>query len=261
MNLYKNKVFGIPTIMLNAVVGILFFTAELKAQSAHQLLQKADKAYDNNDFASAEDQYKQAEAKKNSQGKGAFNLGNTFFQQKKYDEAQIQYQEAAKDFWRKEDKAEALYNLGNVYLEKKDYDKSIETYKNSLRLNPNDVQAKKNLTLALQQKKQQEQKQQQNKDNKNQNQENQNQEKDPNQNQQNQEKNQQNQSEKQEKSQKQGQQGQQNSQQNQTQQQALPKEKQAQEQLLKVIGEADKKTLRKVQQNGKPKQHKGGKDW
>jgi tetratricopeptide (TPR) repeat protein len=250
MNLYKNKVFGIPTIMLNAVVGILFFTAELKAQSAHQLLQKADKAYDNNDFASAEDQYKQAEAKKNSQGKGAFNLGNTFFQQKKYDEAQIQYQEAAKDFWRKEDKAEALYNLGNVYLEKKDYDKSIETYKNSLRLNPNDVQAKKNLTLALQQKKQQEQKQQQNKDNKNQNQENQNQEK-----------NQQNQSEKQEKSQKQGQQNQQNSQQNQTQQQALPKEKQAQEQLLKVIGEADKKTLRKVQQNGKPKQHKGGKDW
>ena len=52
----------------------------------------------------------------------------------------------------------AYYNLGNIAFEKEQYDQSIEMYKNCLRRNPNDDEARENLRLA--QKKQQQQQQQ-----------------------------------------------------------------------------------------------------
>jgi Ca-activated chloride channel family protein len=236
--------------------GAIFFSLSLtqvNAQSAHQMQREGDAAYDKKEFQKAEDTYRKAEEKKPSQGRGTFNLGNAKFQQKQYDEAAKQYTQAAEDFWKKEDQAAAFYNLGNTFLERKDYNKSIDAYKNALRRNPDDLDAKKNLTLALQKKKkEEEQKKQQQK-----NQQQQNKPQNQDQNQQNQDKNQQQQQNP--TSQKGG-----SRTENQPQKQEnqhLPKEQQAQELLLKSLEEADKKTLRKVQQQGKPIAPKNGKDW
>lgn len=49
----------------------------------------------------------------------------------------------------------AFYNLGNIAFNAQDYSKSIELYKNALRRNPDNDQARENLRLA--QKRQQEQ--------------------------------------------------------------------------------------------------------
>jgi tetratricopeptide (TPR) repeat protein len=234
------------TILFSLIV------AQANAQSAHQMQREGDVAYDKNEFQKAEEAYRKAEEKKPSQGKGTFNLGNAKFQQKQYDEAAKQYTLAADELWKKEDQANAFYNLGNAFLEKKDYHKSIEAYKNALRRNPDDLDTKKNLTLALQKKKQEEeQKKQQQKNpqqqNKPQNQSQQQQDK-------NQQQNQQNQPQQKSGSQAENKQAQQPN-------QPLPKEQQAQELLLKSLEEADKKTLRKVQQQGKPIAPKNGKDW
>jgi Ca-activated chloride channel family protein len=44
----------------------------------------------------------------------------------------------------------AYYNLGNVYFEMRLYGDAIEVYREALRLNPNDVDARYNLELAIQ---------------------------------------------------------------------------------------------------------------
>ena len=73
-------------------------------------------------------------------------------------------------------KAAANYNIGNTYMEEKKYEEAVKAYKEALRKNPQDENAKYNLSYALQMlKKQQggggkdknknEDKNQQNKDN------------------------------------------------------------------------------------------------
>jgi Ca-activated chloride channel homolog len=223
-------------LVLNAML-LFVYLAQAKAQSAHQMQREGDAAYDNEEFQKAAEAYRKAEEKKPSQGKGVFNLGNSKFKQKQYTEAENYYTKAAAEFWKREDQADAFYNLGNTFLEKKEYNKSIEAYKNALRRNPDDFQAKKNLTLALQKKKKEEEdkKQPQQQPNKPQNQQPQKQDK-----------------KQQQKSENQPQ---------QEQPKALPKDRLAQEMLLKSLEEADKKTLRRVQQQSKRNTNKSGKDW
>lgn len=65
----------------------------------------------------------------------------------------------------------AFYNLGNLSFTQRNYQKAIEQYKEALRLNPSDDQARRNLRIAQLQKnennqnQQQQQQQQQNQDN------------------------------------------------------------------------------------------------
>jgi len=61
-------------------------------------------------------------------------------------------------------KPEFLYNLGNIFFRLNQYQKALESYKNSLILNPDDINAKKNYELAL--KKLEEQKNKQSQDQK-----------------------------------------------------------------------------------------------
>lgn len=63
----------------------------------------------------------------------------------------------------KEIAEKSYYNLGNMSFNDEQYDQSIELYKSSLRLNPDNQQARENLRLA--QLKKQEQEQNQNQDN------------------------------------------------------------------------------------------------
>ena len=90
-----------------------------------------------------------------------FNLGKSFFRQKKYNEALEQYQKAATLTKEKKEIASAFHNVGNALMEEKNYEKSVEAYKNSLKANPKDDDTRYNLAVAQYlMKKQQEQQQQ-----------------------------------------------------------------------------------------------------
>ena len=99
---------------------------------------------------------------------GNYNLGNTFYQEGKYDEAKQQFEIAAGSKEpNKKELSNTYHNLGNTLLKNNKYEESIEAYKQSLKLNPSDNDTRYNLAYAkskLQQ--QQQQQQQQNKDNK-----------------------------------------------------------------------------------------------
>jgi len=96
-----------------------------------------------------------------------FNLGDSYYKQKKYDEAMKAYQSVLSKTKDKELKGKAFYNIGNSLLENDKLKESIEAYKNSLKMNPKDDEAKYNLSYALKKLRQEEnQKKQDKKDDK-----------------------------------------------------------------------------------------------
>jgi len=90
-----------------------------------------------------------------------YNAGNTRYRQHDTEGAESQLQQSlrAADGELSE---KTFYNLGNTYFGAQDWTKAIEAYKRALLLNPNDLDAKHNLELALQQQQQQNQQGQQN---------------------------------------------------------------------------------------------------
>jgi Ca-activated chloride channel homolog len=130
----------------------------LSAQTSHTLLRKGDAEYDAKNYAKSEEEYRKS-LELNKTDKGAYNLGNSIFMQQRYDDAIKQYEQGSLNAKSQELKNACFYNKGNAHFLKKEYDKAVEAYKSALRLNPNDLDAKKNLALAKKElQKQQEQK-------------------------------------------------------------------------------------------------------
>jgi Ca-activated chloride channel family protein len=138
-----------------------FLHGQTTSGEVHRLLREGDRLYREKAYEQAAERYKTAEDKQSST-QGSYNLGNTYYQQGDYARAARQFEQAAEAASRAEDKARAYYNLGNSYYQQQQLDKSIEAYKQSLRLQPGDAQAKNNLAVALREQQQQQQQQQQN---------------------------------------------------------------------------------------------------
>lgn len=77
------------------------------------------------------------------------------------DEAAEEYERISQMSDNEDDRNKALFNQGNARLMGGEIDKSIEAYKNALRIDPEDEQARYNLAYAQRLKQEQEQQQQQ----------------------------------------------------------------------------------------------------
>ena len=137
-------------------------------QSERKLIRDGNKLYEAKKYSDAEIAYRKSLAKNKESFAGNYDLGNSFYRQQKFDEAQSQFQKTlGSKGLDKEDKAKTYHNLGNSLLEAKKFPESIEAYKNALRLNPKDNDTRYNLAYAqnmLQQQQQQQQQQQKKQD-------------------------------------------------------------------------------------------------
>ncbi|MFI5135287.1 MAG: tetratricopeptide repeat protein [Chitinophagales bacterium] len=133
------------------VILILLGNAQAFSQSAQSLLQDGNKAYSADDFTKAQNFYEQSIALDRSKKypEAIFNLGNALFHQKKYDEAIKQFQLFNNQQTSDLRKEQSLYNIGNCYSAKQDYSSAMSAYKEALRLNPKDEDARYNLALAM----------------------------------------------------------------------------------------------------------------
>ena len=119
-------------------------------------------------FDSAEMSYRKALSKAPEKPEALYNLGNTHYKEKNFDEAKQRYFQTQKFSENKSSKHHAFHNMGNVFMQQKDYVKAVESYKNALRNNPEDEQTRYNYALAKELLEKEQQEQEQNQDQKDQ---------------------------------------------------------------------------------------------
>ena len=164
----------------------LFFLGliAVKAQeSLNTLIFRGNRSFDKQKYGEATSTFSEA-VKKNEKDFGAhYNLGNSLYKIKKYDEAIAEYQKAQKNTNNKDSKAASYYNEGNAHLQNGDGEKAVNAYKNALKFDPDNEAILKNLQIAKKKQKQKDNKQNQQNQQQNQ-QNNQDKNQDNNQNQQ-----------------------------------------------------------------------------
>jgi Ca-activated chloride channel homolog len=134
------------------------------AQTADELVDQGNQLYRQAQWAPAEAAYRRALQKESAHNEAQYNLANALQKQKKFEEAAEVLQKLYSTTSNKSVKAAAAYNGGVAQTKQKKLEASIEGYKNALRIDPNDKQARENLQKALAElKKKQQQDQQQQK--------------------------------------------------------------------------------------------------
>ena len=238
------------------IIAILMFAtlATSFAQTDRKEVRQGNREFKKEGFQNAEIDYKKALLKDSLSNAANFNLGNTYYRMENYSEADKYYSAVSDSLDRAGHGAESFFNQGDSFLKQRNWQAAVEAFKNSLRRNPDDMDAKSNLAYAQKMLEneqqggggQNNQDQQQNQDQQNQDQNN-----DQNQDQQNQDQNQDQQDQNQD--QQNQDQNQDNNDQNQDQQNQQnqsgeqPKiSPQAAQQMLQAIQEQERQTQDKV---------------
>ena len=234
----------------------------LSAQQDRKYVRDGNKAYEEGDYKAAEAAYRAGINEKGGSNEANFNLGTALYQLGEYESAAAQFELLQQSGLAPEELAKAYHNLGNSLLEQQKYQESIQAYRQALRNNPNDADARYNLVYAMKKLAEQQDGQQQQND--------QNQEQDQNQDQ-NQQQDQQNNQNQENEEQQENSQNQQEQNQEQEQQQNQEQQQQAQdkmtreeaEQLLQALqGEEDQlHESKKKPKKAKVQQLKIVKDW
>lgn len=224
---------------------------------------RANEAYEKGDYAVAEQAYLEAIRETPDDARLYFNLGNSLAQQGKFDEAVTAFEKFKDMSDSPEDRSKADYNIGNIFGNQEKWDKAAEQFRQSLRQNPEDSEAKYNYELAnrLLQKQEQQQEQQQQQDQNQQNQDDNSegeqqqsdqQQQEGDQNQQDQQQNQQNES--------QDQQGGEQQQQERQQAQSDMTEEEA-DRILNALDNKEKDLLKNYHKNKVPSNTRHAKNW
>ena len=138
-----------------------------QAQDDRSSIREGNRLFRSGKHADSEVSYRKAMEKNPRNPQAAYNLGNALFAQKKDSAAVVAYQSGVQLETSAIRKAMGYHNMGVVCQSHKMFAEAIEAYKNALRLNPKDDEARYNLELCKkQQKKQQDKKNQDKQDQK-----------------------------------------------------------------------------------------------
>jgi tetratricopeptide (TPR) repeat protein len=138
---------------INLLLGGLLWSASGHSQDEAELASLSNayvyegNSHFNNSFLEAEKNYRMALSEMPSNTKGAYNLGNAYYNAELYDEALARLLEAARKGTKLE-KHRAYHNIGNVLMQDKQCKKAVEAYKNALRNDPKDEESRYNLAIA-----------------------------------------------------------------------------------------------------------------
>jgi len=151
---------------------LMIISVTMNAQTDKKFIRKGNREYEKDKFSDSEISYKKAVDKNKQYPDAIFNVGDALYKQNKFEEAGKQFIESTNQNYDKTKKSAGLYNLGNSLLKANKLPECIDAYKNSLKLRPDNREAKYNLSYAqdlLKQQQEQQKKQQQDKNKKDQN--------------------------------------------------------------------------------------------
>ena len=129
------------------IILFLFTASGAQAQQLPErsLVRKGNRQYNKGNYEQSAGRYEQALQAAPGQFEAIYNLGNALYKAERFDRAEQTMQQAAADSLRADtERAEAFYNLGNAQFKQQKYQEALESYKQSLRLNPSDMEAKYN---------------------------------------------------------------------------------------------------------------------
>ena len=119
--------------------------AQAQQMPERSLVRKGTRQYNKGNYEQAISRYEQALQAVAGQFEATYDLGNALYKAERFDRAEQTMQQAAADSLRTNtERAEAFYNLGNAQFKQQKYKEALESYKQSLRLNPSDMEAKYN---------------------------------------------------------------------------------------------------------------------
>lgn len=240
--------YRVLSIILTAVASLVFCEAMCQNMPERRLVRKGNRQYEKGDFDTSLDSYARALQQDPNCFEAKFNTANGQFRKELIDKSEQTLRKLAQDSTRTDiERSEVAYNLGNTLFVQQRLEEALDCYRNAMRLNPDDKEAKFNYALTKELLKQQQQQQQQQQQNQDQNQD-QNQNQDQQQQPQNQDQEQQDQEQNQD----------------QKEQQQQPDQQQISEQEQQAMLEAIQAQEDKTQEKLKEKQGviiRGGKNW
>ncbi len=136
------------------IFGLTFISAQ---KSYRALVYEGNKKFDGKDYDGASSSFMEAIKSNSKDFTAHYNLGNSLYKSKKYEDAKVEFEKAKSLSKNNEDKAAALYNLGNTYMQTNNAAKAADYYKQSLKLNPYSEPTRKNFEIAKLKEKQNQQ--------------------------------------------------------------------------------------------------------
>ena len=136
-----------PNRILLIFITLLLGIGSASAQKypERSLVRKGNRDFAKERYDRSIEHYTQALEAAPENFEAAYNLGGALYRTEKYEEAAKMLERIAADSTRTDqERAEAFYNLGNAQFKQEKYPEALESYKNSLRMNPADQEAKYN---------------------------------------------------------------------------------------------------------------------
>jgi Ca-activated chloride channel family protein len=131
------------------IVIIVLAGMQVRAQKTDEIIQQGNVLYKAQQYEQAETKYNAVLKNDPSNPTARFNLGNAVFRRGVKSEAIKIFDGLGADGKTAADRSRAWYNKGVVLSSQKSLEESIEAYKNALRQDPNDTEARENLQKAL----------------------------------------------------------------------------------------------------------------
>ncbi|MBU4538539.1 MAG: tetratricopeptide repeat protein [Weeksellaceae bacterium] len=130
-------------------------------ENYNTLVYEGNKDFDKKNYESSSSKYMEAVKLNDKEFTAHYNLGNSLYKRKMYEEAKAEFEKAEKLSNTIPDKAAALYNLGNAHMQTNNSKKAAELYKQALKQDPYNETIRKNYEIAmLKEKEKEEQKKQ-----------------------------------------------------------------------------------------------------
>ena len=127
------------------------------AQNENALIRNGNKLYRQSSFGQSLNEYQHAVTLAPDNPVAQYNLGNAQFRSNKLDEALLSYDNTIAT-GAKPVKEKAFYNKGVAFSKQQKLQESIDAWKNALKIDPADQEARENLQKALMEQKKQQQK-------------------------------------------------------------------------------------------------------
>ncbi|MBP6365066.1 MAG: tetratricopeptide repeat protein [Bacteroidales bacterium] len=152
---------------------LLFVSSLASAQKERWDVRKGNRLYNKGEYQQAEINYRKALGKDSLSVKARYNLANVLYRNQNAAAAEQEVSRLLSDSTgvsiTDNDAANIFHNKGNYSLSQKKWSEAVESYKNSLRINPSDMETKSNLAYAQKMLQNEQDKNQNNDQNKDQN--------------------------------------------------------------------------------------------